>query len=252
MKALRILIAVLAPFAMSYAQTTGPVSSSTNARAATALANQTMSVTLSKDVDTRHAKVGDAVKALIASNFTAADGTKIPPGSTLTGHIIETATLGHGSIESRLGILFDQAQLRGNLTVPVHLSIVGLAPAPSEGAPTDQADADATSPLASTSGQSTRSINPRNPNNRPTVGGAIGTTPGSAAPADASGDSPIIPSRTSRPPSSTTATVGSTLPGISLKTSPNSGSVLVSTSDNIALRAGTPLVLTTLAPAQPR
>jgi hypothetical protein len=250
-----ILAAVLLSPTLSHGQTTGPVSTSTNARAAmTAQASQSMSATLTKDVDTRHARVGDVVKALTASDVTTLDGTRIPTGSTLTGHIMETTTLGHGSIESRLGILFDQAQLRGNQNVALHMSIVGLAQAPSESAPADQdVDAGVTSPLGATSGQGIRNTNPRNVNNRPTVGGAIGSPAGSAAPADASGDSAVTASRrTPRAASNTTATVGSTLPGIALKSSPNSGSVLVSTSDNIALRMGTPLVLmgTTAAPAR--
>ena len=258
MKRIFLMLTAVALYpALSFAQTPASLPTPPGAQAGpttgTARPSQPVSAVLEKDVDTRRVKVGDAIRATAFSGFAGSDGTKIPPGSTLIGHVTEASRLGKGSIESRLGVVFDQAQLHSGQTVPLHMGIVGLAEAPRVSGPEIQSDMmpDITSqyPGNQTGGR----VDPR------TVGGSTAPRSSRGAPIfprypitmeDAAGRPADRSPRVERPAG--VASVGSTVPGIALKGTLAKGLMLVSTSDSIALRSGTPLVLTVIVEPPPR
>lgn len=65
-------------------------------------------VTAENKIDTRHAKAGDAVKMSLLEPQKLDDGTVIPVGAQLEGHIIETVAHSDGNPEARLTIVLDR------------------------------------------------------------------------------------------------------------------------------------------------
>jgi hypothetical protein len=75
---------------------------------------------LTKHIDSKHAKVGDAVFAKTTSTARLADGTKLPKGTKLLGHVTEVSRESGKDKESSLAFGFDHAVLRGGREVPIH------------------------------------------------------------------------------------------------------------------------------------
>lgn len=248
-----VLLPVLLP-----GQTTHPPASAdaTVAQAKTQQSNQPLSAILMQDVDARRVKIGDPVKVRTYSGLTLAGGTRIAPGAVMTGHITQVSKLGKGSIESRLAMVFDQVQVSGGQFRAVHMGIAGLAaaPPPIEIENDSEIGASSASPFP---GARSTGINVDPSNQRSTgatTGGTGGTRVTRGLPGQTNGsqiDGRNGP-RINLPGDhiGAMASIGSTVPGISLSPSPADRSVLVSTSNNIELRAGTPLVLLPIADPQ--
>lgn len=211
---------------------------------ATAQAAAPLNAVLMSNVDARKAKVGDTIKVRSYSGFTAIGGQRVPPGSTLLGHVTEVSRLVKGSADSRLAILFDQAQLASGQTVPIHMGIAGLAAPPPMAGMQDlssmSAENESPFPGARSTGTTVDPSGTRSSAN--TTGGTGGTrvtrtTVDHADPANRPGE--IMPSDHV----GGTATVESSIPGITLQPNPTTQSTLVSNSSNISLRSETPLVL---------
>jgi len=80
-------------------------------------------------LDSKSAKVGDEVVVKTTEKATTAEGTVIPKGSRLIGHVTNVQAHGSGSEDSSLGIAFDRAELRGGQSMAIHSTIQSLAPA---------------------------------------------------------------------------------------------------------------------------
>lgn len=241
MRSLIMLVVLLVPVSSSGQM--GPVSpNKTNVQPIV----QPLSTVLMNDVDTRHAKVGDAIKARTYSGFVATGGTRVPPGSIVSGHVIEVSKLVKGSVESRLAVVFDQAQLASGQTVPVKMGIAGLAAAPPSQA---LEEASASNFSAESQFPNARSAaNPMDPIPPPRTTNTTGNTAGNRVTRKSIGqlaynDAMNNPSQTPGKHVAPTASVGSTVPGVSLRSDPTTLSILVSTSTNVALSNGMPLVL---------
>lgn len=211
---------------------------------------QPLSAVLMNDVDTRKAKVGDVIKARVYSGFVAPNSTRVPPGSVVSGHVTEVSKLVKGSVEARLAILFDQAQLASGQTVPVHMGIVGLAAAPPSPALEEASAMSAESQFPNTRSTGT-SIDPTTP---PRSTNTTGNTGGNRVTRKSLGQLAYNDAMNS--PTATVshtapiASVGSTIPGVSLRPNPTTQSILVSTSTNVSLSNTMPLVLLPIADQQ--
>lgn len=212
---------------------------------------QPLSAVLMNDIDTRHAKVGDAIKARVYSGFVATNSTRVPPGSVVSGHVTEVSKLVKGSTDSRLAVVFDQAQLASGQTVAFHLGIAGLAAAPPSPSLMDAANDP--SPTADSRFPTTPTIGNVDPSAQAnTLPVPRGTGPnhntrssiGQVAYSDIAKDPAQA---TSGKNGASIANVGSTVPGISLQPNPATQSILVSNTTNIALRHGMPLALLPIA-----
>jgi hypothetical protein len=89
----------------------------------------TIPATLTKGVDARHAKPGDEVIAKTTQDVHTADGTTIPKGSRVIGHVTDAKARTKGESESALGIAFDHAVLKNGQQVPFQANIKSLAAA---------------------------------------------------------------------------------------------------------------------------
>lgn len=213
---------------------------------------QPLSTVLMNDVDTRHAKVGDVVKTRIYSGFVAPGGTRVPPGSIVSGHVTEVSKLVKGSVESRLAVVFDQAQLASGQTVPVKMGIAGLAAAPPIPALEDSSALNTTAESQFPGARSTGYVDSSTP---PRTTNTTGATNGNRVTRKSLGqvaynDAMNNPTATSGSHVAPIASVGSTVPGITLQPNPTTQSILVSNSTNVALRNGMPLVLLPIADVQ--
>ncbi|MGA8110888.1 MAG: hypothetical protein WB974_15745 [Acidobacteriaceae bacterium] len=82
---------------------------------------------LTRKIDTKDAKVGDPVDARTTSKATLADGTKLPKGSRLVGHVTEVQAKSREHHDAQLAFAFDHAVLRDGRQVPVHAVMRSLA-----------------------------------------------------------------------------------------------------------------------------
>src|SRR5579862_4744927 len=111
-------------------ETAGHVGDHTAQLAADSSAN----AVLTKPVDSGKAKPGDPVSGRITQAARTTDGTAIPEGAALVGHISEVRTRGNGQASSAIGIAFDKAVTRDGREIPLrNVGIRALAAAEGAG-----------------------------------------------------------------------------------------------------------------------
>jgi len=79
-------------------------------------------------LDSKTAKTGDSVVVQTKASVKTADGTEIPKGSKLVGHVLRAQPSGAGE-NSQVALQFDHVELKGGQSVPVHSQIQSIAPA---------------------------------------------------------------------------------------------------------------------------
>ena len=82
-------------------------------------------------LDTQSAKVGDRVTLKTTGKVQIPDGTVIPRGARLVGHITEVQAHNNDRAIAQMGIVFDRVELKNGETLPIHTLIRALRPAPS-------------------------------------------------------------------------------------------------------------------------
>lgn len=95
-------------------------------------------------LDSKSAKTGDPVVVKTSEDMKTADGTEIPKGSKLTGHITKVQAHSKTSQNSELAVQIDQAQLKNGQTVPIRSVIESVSNAEAGGS----SSAFATGPMA--------------------------------------------------------------------------------------------------------
>jgi hypothetical protein len=86
-------------------------------------------------LDSKSAKAGDQVVVKTSEEVKTADGTVIPKGSKLVGHVAKVQSHSQGSENSAVGIQFDHAELKGGQSVAIESVIKSVAPAQGDVAP---------------------------------------------------------------------------------------------------------------------
>jgi len=89
-----------------------------------ASANSNLQAQLQNTLDAKNAHVGDEV-ILKTTQSTTIDGLKIPKGTRLIGRVTDVQQRAKNGAASRLGLLFDQIENRGQ-TTPITASIVSI------------------------------------------------------------------------------------------------------------------------------
>ncbi len=79
-------------------------------------------------LNSQSAKPGDSVIVKTTQSMTTADGTDVPKGSRLLGHVTSAQAYTKGETNSQLRIAFDRAELRGGVSVAIHSMIQAIAP----------------------------------------------------------------------------------------------------------------------------
>jgi hypothetical protein len=106
--------------------TTPPPSTST----AKAAESSSVSGELESKLDAKTAKVGETVVLKTTQKVTTADGTVIPKGTRLIGHVTEAQAHDSAHTDSQLGMAFDRAELRSGQSLSIHSTIESVNPRP--------------------------------------------------------------------------------------------------------------------------
>jgi hypothetical protein len=130
---------------------------------------------LESKLDSKTAKTGDDVVVQTKAAVKTADGTEIPKGSKLLGHVIAVQASAGGQ-NSQVALQFDHAELKGGQSVPIHSEIQSIAPAGGEASSSDTSAMSA--PVAG------GSASPNTPN------GSMGSGSAAATSASAPGTTP--------------------------------------------------------------
>lgn len=170
---------------------------------------------LVEKLDSKTAKTGDSVVVKTRSAIKTADGTEIPKGTKLMGHITAVKASGDAHENSEVALAFDTAQLKGGQTVPIHSEIQSLSPAGGS------SSNDTTASMGAGSAPTGPAASGSAPSGAMQHGSAGTATAGSAGSASETPSSPSASSAPSQPMQST---------------GPAPGTV-VATTGNIAIRA---------------
>jgi hypothetical protein len=92
----------------------------------------TMQAELTKSVDAKKAKAGDAVTAKLTQDVKSNGKVVLRKGSKLVGHVTEAQAKDKQNAQSKLGIVFDKAMVKGGQEVSFNSVIQALAP-PAQG-----------------------------------------------------------------------------------------------------------------------
>ena len=110
----------------------GPKSSSNspaaNGGSAALSSGTTLQAELSKGLDCKKAKPGDEVSAKLTQDVKSDGKVVLHKGSKLVGHVTEAQARSKENAESKLGIVFDKAVLKGGQELAFNGAIQALAP----------------------------------------------------------------------------------------------------------------------------
>jgi len=111
----------------------GTQSPSLNSRAASPEASATAEMIplngeLVSKLDSKTAKTGDSIVVQTKTSAKTPEGTEIPKGSKLVGHVIGVQPSASGQT-SQVALVLDHVELKGGQSLPVHSQIQSIAPA---------------------------------------------------------------------------------------------------------------------------
>lgn len=86
---------------------------------------------LQGNLDSKSARTGQPVILKTTRKMRTADGTELPKGTRLLGHVTDVQAHRKGHKDSELGLEFDRAELKGGRTIPIHSMIESIQPRPS-------------------------------------------------------------------------------------------------------------------------
>jgi hypothetical protein len=95
---------------------------------ASAMAMSPVNVELVSKLDSKTAKTGDSVVVQTKASVKTADGTEIPKGSKLVGHVLGAKPSAAGE-NSQVVLQFDHFELKGGQNLAVHSQIESITPA---------------------------------------------------------------------------------------------------------------------------
>jgi len=193
-------------------------------------------------LDSKTAKTGDSVVVQTKASVKTADGTEIPKGSKLVGHVLGAKSSEAGE-NSQVVLQFDHIELKGGQSMPVHSQIQSIAPAGG---------------AASTSGGA-MSGPPAGGSSNPSMSGANGGSKASGAPQGTGGDPGAAPAGNGGPAAGTVvartgkiAILTTSIPGVLLANNApgqqdprmaQASSILLGAKQDIQLDHGTQMVL---------
>jgi hypothetical protein len=194
-------------------------------------------------LDSKTAKTGDSVVVQTETAIKTADGTEIPKGSKLVGHVLGAKPSGTGE-NSQVALQFDHFELKGGQNLPVHSQIQSIAP--SGGA-------------AATSGSGATSAPSASGSPSPGTSGANAGSTARGTPQSTSADPGASPAANSEPAAGTVvarsgniAIATTSVPGVLLANNApgqqdprmaQASSILLGAKQDIQLDGGTQMVL---------
>jgi hypothetical protein len=202
---------------------------------------------LMSKLDSKTAKTGDPVVVQTKTSVKTADGTEIPKGSKLVGHVMAARASAPGE-NSQVALQFDHVELKGGQSVPVHSRIESISPAGSAASTSDSATAGGTTSAPPASGSSNPNASGANGTGRasgaqPNTAGDAGAASagnGTPAPGTVVGRSGNIAIRTTSIPG---VLVANNAPGQQDPRMGTSSGILLGAKQDIELDGGTQLVV---------
>lgn len=104
-----------------------PSSPAATPQPAAAVDFRPVTVELVSKLDSKTAKTGDNVVVQTTSSVKTANGTEIPKGSKLMGHVIAAQPSASGT-NSQVALLFDHVEIKGGQSMAVHSQIQSITP----------------------------------------------------------------------------------------------------------------------------
>jgi hypothetical protein len=133
-------------------------------------------------LDSKTAKTGDSVVVKTKASVKTADGTEIPKGSKLVGHVIGVQPSGAGE-NSQVALQFDHVELKGGQSMAVHSQIQSIAPPQGAGS-TNGSAAMAGGAMSGSQAGGSSNASTSGANGAPGAGGDPGASPaGNGGPA---------------------------------------------------------------------
>jgi hypothetical protein len=215
-----------------------------------ALALSPVTGELTSKLDSKTAKAGDKVELKTTEKATMADGTVIPKGSKIMGHVTEAQAYVANSDNGRVTLQFDQAEIKSGQNMPIKSAIQSITPAGSE------TDASAGMPMGGGSAPQASS------GSAPNSTASSGTGAAAAAGARSATDNPGANPAGGPAPGTTVARNGNVVikttavPGVLVASSTNgqpfsnASGALLSARQDVHLDGGTKVVLA-MATASP-
>jgi hypothetical protein len=117
---------------MCYGQTTTSVAAQTTPAA---IGHGAFPVKVVKTLDSSKLKEGDNVEVETAGAFKLPDGTLVPKGSKLTGHVTSSKARSKGDSDSQLTVSFDKLNITNGKQLSVKGIVQAVFPPPDEPAP---------------------------------------------------------------------------------------------------------------------
>ncbi len=90
---------------------------------------------LIKSLDSSKLKDGEAVEAETVGSFKLPDGTLVPKGSKLAGHVVATQARSKGDAKSELTVVFDKLNVANGKQLSIKGSVQAVFPPAEEAAP---------------------------------------------------------------------------------------------------------------------
>jgi hypothetical protein len=197
-------------------------------------------------LDSKTAKNGDSVVVQTKTSIKTPDGTEIPKGSKLVGHVIAAQPSQPGQ-NSQLALQFDRVELKGGKTMPVHSQIQSISPA---GGAASAGGYPATGGGAAGGSQSAGSSNPSTSQAANNGSGAAQPAGGAPGPGSGANGSPApgtVVAKTGQIAISTTSIPGvlvaNNAPGQRDPRMAEASSILLGARQDIQLDGGTLLVV---------
>jgi hypothetical protein len=125
-----LLIAVLVAASLSF----GPVPTFAQIQAAAqnAIGHGAFPAKLIKTWDSSKLKEGEGVEAETTGSFKLPDGTLVPKGSKLTGHVIMAKAHSKGDLQSELIVVFDKLKIVNGQQLSIKGTVQAVFPPPDE------------------------------------------------------------------------------------------------------------------------
>ncbi|HZP22187.1 MAG TPA: hypothetical protein VFB04_01995 [Terriglobales bacterium] len=92
-------------------------------------AHAVVPVRLSKALDSKKARPGDAVVGATTATLRNGEGALVPSGSKVLGHVTEASASAKGDAQSSLGFVFDRIEVAGGKELKIHGTLQAVAPA---------------------------------------------------------------------------------------------------------------------------
>ncbi len=115
------------------AQSGGGEQSASAAKATDVIGHGNIPVELTRALDSSKLAQGEAVEGKTSGEFVLPDGTKVPRGSRMTGHVAEAKARSKGDAQSDLTVVFDAIILSDQKEQPLKGLIQAVGPKPDSG-----------------------------------------------------------------------------------------------------------------------